>query len=215
MSSSTNNRPLRDLLDRCCDTTRPERLQLAWREFYVRYNELISLSVRNTCGRYNFNRMNLQTSEVVKDMALEVYQLLCANNYRNLQNYRNRDDETAFKAWLRRVSAHRTSYLVRKFFSRTSNDQEVEVLTQHIGTLDPDTCWELFEGVVDICRANSTRDHLERDLCIFLLWVFEGFSEDMIRVHPCLGNFGPEVPRNAKYHLRKLLRENADLLDYG
>jgi len=152
----------------------------------------------------------MQVDEVVEDLVQEAYKLLYKNKFKNLVSFEHRDDETTFRSWLAKIAARRASYLIQKYFARMNSDADVEKLIQHLGTISPEATWELFESIVDVCKTQSSRDNLDRDLVIYLLWVFEDFKEEWILEHPFVASFGTDVARNAKFRLRTVLRKHAD-----
>lgn len=208
----TQNEPkpnFQQFLDNCSNPG-SANYEHAWRQFIERYKLFIYNQAAKHCRKWNVPRLNTQYSETVNDIFSEVILTLCENDCRALKNFRARDNEKMFLSWLATICSRATGRFIQRHFSMVLADAEIDNFIDYIIDLDFDTRWELFETIVEILRdtSSSKRRHLERDINIFLLYVWADFSAPMIKTHPCLQEIGPRVVDVVVNRFRQQLNEN-------
>ncbi len=208
----TQNEPIPNFQQFLDDCSNPgsANYEQAWRQFIERYKLFIYNQAAKHCRKWNVPRLNTQYSETVNDIFSEVILTLCENGCRALKNFRARDNEKMFLSWLATICSRATGRFIQRHFSMVLADAEIDNFIDYIIDLDFDTRWELFETIVEILRdtSSSKKRHLERDINIFLLYVWADFSAPMIKIHPCLQEIGPRVVDVVVNRFRQQLNEN-------
>jgi hypothetical protein len=198
---------LRNLLESCCDS-RDARRESGWAEFLRRYKRYIYQVAAGTCASWSASRLRKQLSETIDDIVSDVLLLLCQNQGRVLSEFRSRDDERLFLAWLATICRRKSSRHILRFFSSKMVEMEAGELPGLFSPLDCDRRAELYEHFVEHFRSSAARNkiHLERDIFIFHMRVWADFSADMIQRMPCLDGIGHRVVDNTVNRMRKVLR---------
>lgn len=204
---SSGKTPLAALIQHCCDNSSPQ-YSAAWHEFYDRYDRLIYQTIKRACDGWSVSRLRLQLRQAVEDICGEVYLVLLGK----LSSFKNRQNEQAFRAWLRIICLNSASSYIQKNFKSLYVEDDMVELQDYVGSLQPDYKNEYYESIVKVCRQADERKTLERDLNIFLLRVFGDLSEKMVRYHPCCRNCGARVIQLAVFRVRDILQDNANLL---
>jgi hypothetical protein len=198
-----------ELLEGCSDSASP-LWESRWKEFIKRYNAFIHGKVAQECRQWGISRIQRQFSEFVNDIAVAVYSTLCKNECQTLRRFRAKDNERVFLAWLATICVRTASRHIHKLLKEILIDEENEEGLTALRSLDSNQRWELYEMVVAKLRGAAKRetDNRERDIHIFQLSIFADFSQEVVRVHPCLKTVGHRVVELVLYRMRKVLREH-------
>ncbi|MFZ5516559.1 MAG: hypothetical protein ACOY90_07955 [Candidatus Zhuqueibacterota bacterium] len=167
----------------------------AWRQFIERYKLFIYNHVARSCRKWNVPRLNIQYSETVNDIFSEVIMVLCNNACKALKDFRARDNEKMFLSWLATICSRSTGRFIQSHFTRVLSETEIDTFIEYLIDLDFDTRWELYEAIVARLRSASgaKKRNLERDVHVFLLYVWADFSAPMQKNHPCLKSMEPHA----------------------
>ena len=178
-----------------CSNPGSANYEQAWRQFIERYKLFIYNHAAKSCRKWNVPRLNTQYSETVNDIFSEVILVLCGNECKALKDFRARDNEKMFLSWLATICSRTTGRFIQRHFAMVLSETEIDSFIEYLIDLDFDTRWELYETIVEVLRntSSSKKRHLERDINIFLLYVWADFSGPMIKKHPCLQEIGPRV----------------------
>lgn len=214
MSRLENSLTFQQLLDYCSDSN-SQCWQSAWGEFIKRYKKFMYDIVTYRCLKYNIPRVRRQLSDVVNDVFDEVTLLLCKNHCRALQEYRARDNEKKFRAWLTTICNRTTYNYVQDHFFEPLVESDLQEFQNCIHGLDLDIRWQLYEDHVNLLRKFSKRHkrHIERDINIFNMYIWADFSAPMLSSIPCLNNIGHRVVDNVVNRMRANLRQSRNVLD--
>ncbi|RMH87432.1 MAG: hypothetical protein D6681_15090 [Calditrichaeota bacterium] len=211
--------PFSQLLEWCCTPDSPH-YQRAWNEFYRRYNLLMLKAITKRCAQLNVPRLKLQFDEVVHDIFGDVLTTLVQDNCRVLRDFRAKDNEGMFKCWLAIICNKRVWRFVNKHLPPRMVNTETEHqefifesprFRQHLTEADQ---WELYEWVVACLRGRESapgterarqRGNLERDIHIYLLYVWGDFNQEMISSLPHL-DIGHRVTDNVVNRMRERVR---------
>ncbi len=198
---------LRETLRYCCDPASPY-WDYAWKQFNKRYKLFIYASVKRTCCAWRAPHVQKQLSEIVNDVVEIVFEKLCVEGYKVLRSFEGGDNESAFHCWLATI-CHRASnrYLRQKWFDSVMDENAIPPDKEGSFTESFEMIREIYETLVVLLRRLPKRktDLRERDINIFLLYTFAGFSERMLRVSPCLKYLGYRVVDVVINRLRKEL----------
>ena len=200
---------LQQLLDCCSDRSSPWH-ELGWNEFIKRYKMFIYKRVIQRCSAWNIPRLGRSLADTVDDIVGMVFFELCKNEFQALQNFRARDDERMFRAWLATICKRMCNRYVRRPLLRAMVDDDIENLEDFYEKLESEMRWELHEFLVTELRAIGKT---ERDITIFQLYVLAGFSSPMIKTHPCLRALGDRVVDNVVNRIREDLRRRKDFFN--
>ena len=194
---------LSELLYHC---SRPESssYEYAWREFLTRYKVIIYNFITRRCLSWNTTRLRKQLPDVVNDIASDVFIIL----NKSINTFKEIEAEEKFIAWLAVICNRAVSHYLKKQFISIINDNSADEYQQFIGSLQMDSRWELYDTVVWKIRDSKAKPgkNLERDINIFLLYLWGDFSIEMITSDPCYRDIGPRVIDNVVNRLRILLK---------
>jgi hypothetical protein len=167
------------LLDDCCSPNR----EFAWAIFLRRYHCVIRREVANRCAKWRVPRLRRQFSDVVDDIVAEVLFNLCKNDCQALSNFRKRDSESALLSWLNVVCKNACDNFIAKNFKPATLDEEPQRIDTTMTSTGSDISWELYESLVETLRSGRSKKRplRERDIHIFLLYMWAGFSPKMIQ----------------------------------
>jgi DNA-directed RNA polymerase specialized sigma24 family protein len=187
-----------------CSNPKSALHENAWREFLRDYKIFIYQNVTRYCYNWRIPRLRRQLSDVVNDIVAEVYLVLC----RSLASYREVADEKKFKLWLATICSRTVSRYIQREFVPMIAGPDFEEFQEFLFELPNDHRWELYESVVDVLRRSNTakKRNDERDINIFLLYVWADFNNEMILAHPCYKKLGHRVIDNVANRMRNLLR---------
>lgn len=211
MKGNGTSQSFRRMLDACSDPGSPHYHE-AWREFMRRYKHQIYSLVQMQVRRWNSPRLGLQRNETIHDVVSDVFRRLYQHNCRALRNYRERDDENKFKAWLATTARRAAIGHLSRNYGRGLIEEEIQNLNGLFAPLCAEVRSEIYEYVVQELR-DAPKNHtqtLERNINIFTLYVMAEFSKPMIFAHPCLAGTGDRVIDNLINRMRKSLREGKD-----
>lgn len=198
-----------ELLKQCTNPESPRQLETAWYEFMKRYKTHIYSAVTRRCMSWNVPRLDRQISDVVNDIASEVFVII----YKSLAGFKEIEYERKFIIWLTTICSRSSSHYLQRQFMHTLTDLDIEVFQDVIGGLSFDSRWELYESAADRMRSvqSSKKKNLERDINIFLMYVWSDFSDKMVLTHPCYSSLGGRVIDNVINRMRSVLREDKKL----
>ncbi len=201
---------LSELLDACGN---PHSLQhsRAWQIFMKRYRKIIYYHVLERCKAWNVARLNIQFQETVDDIVGDVFRVLCEHDFRALQSFRERSNEYRFQRYLITICQNAASHYIKKNLTKYA-DLDTREINQAFTNMEYDTRCQLYEFVVQKLRASRHKlpKNFERDINIYMLYVWGDFDNDMIAAQPCYRNrITPKVVYNVVHRMRNLLRENA------
>ncbi len=208
MTDSNKTITLRQLINDCIDK-HSSGYEKAWRIFLGRYKMHIYRSIAGRCARWNVPRLKRQLTDVVNDIAGEVFIII----FNNLENYRELENEKKFRIWLSTICNREASHYLQRRFVQSMSELDLQEMQNYLGGLYFDTRWELYELLVDRLRAAAgiKKRNTERDINIFHLYIWSDFSEEIIKKHPCYSDLGGRVVDNVINRLRNTLRdENFD-----
>lgn len=194
--------PFSQLLD-CCSDKQCPYWESAWREFLRRYKEYIYMYIVKRCATWNNPRLRRQFSDIVNDAVADVFVILSRNDHQAIKDFRERDNEERFLAWLTILCSRAAGRHIRKNFLPRLVEGEIEEFRESLNAIDPDEQWELYETVVSALRQGSAN---ERDINIFLTYSWADFSPQMISTLPCFRSLGHRVVDNVANRLRNALR---------
>ena len=194
---------LEKLISHCSDADSSQH-EAAWRQFLKHYKVFIYQVVTRRCLSWRVSRLRRQLSDVVNDIVCEVFAILC----KSISDFREVSDEKKFKLWLATISNRAVSRYLRHEFFEELAEPDLEEFQNYIHSLEYDTCWELYENIVEkLCYASgSKKKNLERDINIFLLYTWADLSQPMILAHPCYVDVGHRVIDNVVNRLRDKLK---------
>lgn len=216
MQNSSSRLTLQEILRYCPDRSSPYR-EYAWRQFNQRYGKFIHASVRKSCRAWHAHRLHMQLAEVVADIVGQVFYELCKEEGKALRGFKGGDNEQIFLGWLATI-CHRVShrYLIGRWLQgRNMEDHEnAAAAPLRFEELDRDLVWEIYEQVVSTLRNSGKRqtEIRERNIHIFVLFIFGGFSQEMIRALRCFQGLGARVVEVEVNRIREELRNNEDFL---
>ena len=195
---------LKDLTKICSDPKSPYREE-AWREFLKIYKIFIYQNVTRYCCNWRIPRLRRQLSDVVNDIVSEIYIILCST----MSSYREVTDEKKFRFWLATICSRTVSRYIQREFSHVMANPDIEEFQDFLFELHRDNRWELYEAIVERLRNSKTgkKRNVERDINIFLLYVWADLNNDMILSHPCYRQLGHRVLDNVVNRMRSLLKE--------
>lgn len=209
---------LGQLLERLSHPENQHEYEQAWAEFLRRYRTYMEKKIIHRCYEWNIPRLPLQIREVADDIFGDVLEYLCKDQARKLQDFKNRDNEYKFRAWLGVVCSQAVSRHIKKYLGNMltqfpiledySQDKNWILMKTYFRGLPPDNSWELYEHLVTILRSANKKApaNLERDIHIFLLYDWADFKDEMIFKIPLFRNLGNRVIDNVVYRMRKVLR---------
>ncbi len=197
---------LQQLLLYCSNPDSPH-WESAWREFLQRYKKPIYRYIDSYCSAWRLPRLKLQFSEVVNDILNDVIYYLCRDEFKILKSYRECGNEKQFLAWLASICISRGTRYLHSFFSESLSEEKVEDLRSSIAELESDLQQELYETMVAKLRSSAGKKklYLERDIHIFMLYLWSEFSPAQISQLPTI----PSVSVGAIYRIIERLRDSA------
>ncbi|NIV95797.1 hypothetical protein GWN42_24135 [candidate division KSB1 bacterium] len=177
-----------------------------------RYKNYMYKVILNRCVRFKHPRVKQQLSETVNDIFMEVIAKLTNDACKILKDIRKRDSENAFLAWLG-VICNRTAYTqLKKITVEPIFNDDLEDFKNFISQPEPIIRCQLYEDFVKVLRSCDVSKHdPERDIHVFKLYIWAGFSKEMIQAIPCFSMLGDRVVDNVIHRMRDYLRENRAL----
>ncbi len=189
---------LAELLELCTKNIGAPEWEGAWKEFFKRYRDFIYRQVVYRCSRWRWSvpRYQLQKSEIVNDVISKVLVDLCKDECQALRNFQNREDEQKFKGWLGIICVHAADRYMETLMHKRLTDDELEKLVESFKELrknDYEFLWELFESLTKSLRASEKKKkhNLERDINLFLLYVWADFKGQTLTRLPCFRDIKP------------------------
>lgn len=201
---------LRQLLD-CCSSPSSPQWEIAWHILISRFEGFIYNKAYSRCLNWHIPRLCRQFSEVVNDVNGEVLYKLCKNQCKALQDFRKRDSERAFLSWLGKICDNACDNIIAKEFKNSLMENNIQDIYEAIGGTHMDTSWELREDIERILHLSETSKmkNRKRDITIFTLFVWGGFSAKMIQKHLALEKLGHRVVNNIVHRMKGELRANS------
>jgi len=191
-----------------CQNPGSSNWESGWRDFLKCYKDGIYNSITKRCLSWNVPRLQNQLSDVVNDIASEVFIILC----KSLGQYHEVENEQKFKVWLNTICNRAASHYLRRQFIEYMSEVDPSEMHDIIGDLNLDSRWEIYDHTVSILRkSNGKKRNLERDINIFHLYVWADFSEQMILFNPCFSNVGHRVVDNVVNRMRHQLKNEKNV----
>jgi hypothetical protein len=185
-----------------------------WSIFLQRYKALIYGVVMERVRLWNIYRVSLDISEYVNDVAGHVLFQLVDNDSKDLKNFKKSNDEGRFIYWLK-IFASRTSnrYIKTRHILDLFDSGDIAEFISHAKSVEQMQQWELYDGTVSILRdAEKKRNkYIERNINIFMLYIWGDFSPDMIAALPGYRNLGHRVLDNVINRYRNVLQKNKNI----
>ncbi len=201
---------LRELLKLCTNRTSPE-FERAWKVLMARYETYIYTQIRRQCVKWKSERLQLQLDEVAQDIFTKIIEEFCTHDLKALRDFRgseiDEDNERMFLGWLAVICHNQSNRELRKRWWRVIQSQDSGKLPETIWELETDMIWMLYRDVVCTLRDGAHNKKLERDMHIFLLFTFGGFTEAMIRVTAYMEKLGNRVIQVVINRMREKLRK--------
>ncbi|MEJ2052541.1 MAG: hypothetical protein P8X42_01360 [Calditrichaceae bacterium] len=188
-----------------CTSQESARRESGWREFLDRYKAGIYNSITKRCLNWNVPRLRSQLSDVVNDIASEVFTIL----FKSLEQYQELENEQKFIAWLNTICNRAASHYLRRQFLEYMSDVDPSEMHSLLGDLSVDNRWEIYDNTVSRLRElnGGKKRNLERDINIFHLYVWSDFSDEMIQFNPCYKDIGHRVVDNVVNRMRNQLKK--------
>lgn len=200
---------LPEMLRYCRDASSPFR-EIAWRAFNQNYGKFINACVAKRCRAWNVARLKLQFHEIVDDIVGKIFYELCKEDGKVLRGFKNVNDEKKFHCWLAIICQRVANRFLKQKWLEFREAESAEAASREDDNMDRDVRWELYDAAVRSMRNAAKRptDLRERNINLFLLSTFGGFSEAAIRRLSCYKGMGERVVQVEVYRLRTALRED-------
>jgi hypothetical protein len=193
---------LKELIEICSNPEHP-KWQNGWHELLNRYKNLIYYFIHKNCNGWQIARLNLQKSDVIRDVFSDVLYLL----HFNLAAFKNRESENKFISWLQIISNRSTSRYMQRIFKNLVNDQDINEFIEYKDLYSGTKSWELYENIVSMLRSQLKSNKLvERDIHIFMLTVWSGFTPKQVLNHPCFSDLKLNTIEVTISRIRKKLK---------
>jgi len=155
---------LKELLDYCSDPGN-KCWECAWREFVNRYKKYIYDVLRYKSYGYKLPRLKKEFSEVINDLFDEVVILLCNHGCKALRDFRERENEIKFRAWLQVVCNRKADAYIRKNYVPMLIESEAGEVQNFLMGFEIDDRWQLYEEHVAFLRMNkkNKKQNIERE----------------------------------------------------
>ena len=128
---------------------------------------------------------------------------------KSLSSFNETDNEEKFLIWLAVICNRATSAYLKKFFYNQLIEKDVNEYKDFLFGIQPKNRWELYEETVSTIRQNNKDGkNLERNINLFMLYLWADFSPAMINLQPCYKNLGQRVLDNVINRLRKIFIKN-------
>lgn len=201
---------LRELLKRCTNHHSPE-FEYAWTLLMRRYEAYIYTQIKRQCLKWKSERLHLQIDEVAQDIFTKIIEEFCIHDFKALRDFRgsevDEDNGRMFLGWLAVICHNQSNRELRKRWWRVIQNQGPGKLPETIWELDSEMIWMLYWDVVSTLRDGAHNRNLERDIHIFLLFTFGGFTEAMIRATAYMQKLGSRVIQVVINRMREKLRK--------
>lgn len=178
------NLSLKQIIENCAN---PKNVlwQEAWTEFLVRYKQLLYYFIKRSCESWNSQRLNIQLKESVNDIFSEVIVII----FKNIHSFENRDSDQKFISWLQVICNRSTTAFIQRKLKNILNEDEFSEFSGFRKSHSVTKLWELYETIISMLRNNLRGNkNMERDINIFMLRVWGGFSTKQIMEHPYYQN---------------------------
>jgi len=192
------------------------RHQFAWREFMRRYEKILENTIAWRCYNWNSKALKKQISDVIDTVKSAVLLILCKDDFRVLKNFRHKDNERRFIAYLRMIATHDTGRHLKKNFPRElipeeelSGGENEDNLLDTLRGMDEQARWEIYEHVVAHFYEGSkkSRGNLDRDIQMFWLYLWAELDNQMIVSIPCLRGMDAHNVDVVVSRMKKILRD--------
>jgi DNA-directed RNA polymerase specialized sigma24 family protein len=171
---------LTQILDICSNPDDPQ-WQNAWIQLLKRYKNLIYFFINKSCNGWQISRLNFQKNEVINDIFSEVLYLL----HYNLDTFRNKESEKKFLSWLQIICNRSTSRYMQRILKDMLSEDNIEMFSNYRDLHSAEKSWELYENIVTMLREQlKNNKQSERDIHIFMLSAWSGFTPKQVSEHP-------------------------------
>ena len=200
-----------------CGNVRSGYWQVAWNEFERKYERFIYKKIAERCAALRPPRLQLQFSETVEDILSDVKVALLKEECRSLREFRHKESEPVFLAWLKQIAFRTTrSYLRRNYkaFFSTVDAESLEFTLPSAPQTTGLARKEAFTQIVEALRrqAASNARNTERDIFIFLLYTLSEYNARMFADHPLFKGLGHRVVDNVVNRTRDRLAAHRGLV---
>jgi len=186
-----------------CSSPNDPQWESAWLQLLVRYKNLIYFFINKSSNGWQISRLNLQKSEVIDDIFSDVLYVL----HFNLESFKNRDSEQKFISWLQIICNRSTSRYMQRILKDMLSEKSLEGFSDYKDVYSGEKSWELYENVVTMLRSQLKNNKLaERDIHIFLLTIWSGFSPRQVLEHPCFSDLKLNTIEVTISRIRKKLK---------
>jgi len=193
---------LEKLIEVCSDASNPH-WQSAWLQLMSKYKKLIYFFINKSCNSWQISRLNLQKPDVINDIFSEVLQTLQAK----LKSFKNRKSEQKFISWLQIICNRSTSRYMQRVLKDMLNDESVDRFSDFRDSHAGIKSWELYENIVTMLREQlKNNKHVERDIHIFMLTAWAGFSAKQVLQHPVFANLKVNTVEVTISRIRKKIK---------
>lgn len=181
-----------------------------------RYEKVLENTIAWRCYNWNSKALKKQISDVIDTVKSAVLLILCKDDFRVLKNFRHKDNEKRFIAYLRMIATNETGRHLKKNFPRElipeeelSGGENEENLLDTLRGMDEQSRWEIYEHVVAHFYEGSkkTRGNLDRDIQMFWLYLWGELDNQMIVSIPCLRGMDAHNVDVVVSRMRKILRD--------
>ena len=199
-----------EMLTHCSDPA-SSRYELAWTEFIRRYEKLIYNVALKRINEWNHPNARRNKQQMADDIYSTVLETFYGRGGRVLKNFQARDNEKKFVSFISTTTRRAAGrYLTKQLPASIVGTSVEDIITFIADSSDSELRWSLYESVVNEVRdqAKTKRGNLERDINIFLLYVWAGFDQQMIDKCPHLNGLGHRVVDLVVHRLRGTLRNS-------
>ncbi len=178
------NLSLKQIIENCVSPNK-SYWEKAWSEFLDRYKQLLYYFIKRSCESWNSHRLNIQQNDIINDVFSEVIVII----YKNLNSFENRDSEQKFISWLQVICNRSTTAFIQRKLKNILNEDEITEFDSFKKSHSGTKLWELYENIVTLLRSQMKGNkNMERDINVFMLKVWAGFSSKQIMDNPYHSN---------------------------
>ena len=193
---------LKSIIEVCSNPKNP-KWQNAWVNLLDRYKNLIYFFINKSCNGWQISRLNLQKSEVINDIFSDVLYVL----HFNLETFKNKESEQKFISWLQIISNRSTSRYMQRILKNMLSEESIDGFNDYKDLYSDEKSWELYDNIVSMLRSQLKNNKLaERDIHIFMLTVWSGFSPKQVLEHPFFSNLKLNTVEVTVSRIRKKLK---------
>ena len=200
--------PLKKVIKGCTDRTSPQ-WEWAWRYLFSYYKNYLYTVILKTCDMFPQNS-STEKDQIVKDIFAELGLTLCKDEGRVLRSFRATESADAFRYYLAIITKRVARDFLIKQITESFTDKQMQKLENR--GIDDSIFWELHEAIVEQIRKTRKKNdqNLERNILLYTLYHFEGFTSDMIAKQPLFKGIGDRVVDNVLHRIKIKLTNDKD-----